>query len=304
MPTRPADASDGSSPGATDRLHPFAGLGAGLDFLQDWMKAAGSALPHLQNAAGAAAPGMSAWTLPTLDPEELDKRIQDLKTVQFWLEQNARMIGMTIQGLEVQRMTLTTLKGMNVSMDAVRDALKARTTAAGFGGTPDAADRTPEGTAPTPDWMARARASADLGTARAEAAPRPEAPPEPAAAPPAAEAGQPGEAPPADLINPMRWWDTLTQQFTHLANQAAATAATAAAQMPAAGSPAKGKAATHHQSPAAATGPAGRAGTTRRAAAAPTGSDKGAAPARKRTSGAAPGTARPASRRRTDPQAD
>ena len=162
MPTRPADASDGSSPGATDRLHPFAGLGAGLDFFQDWMKAAGSALPHLQSAASAAAPGMSAWTLPTLDPEELDKRIQDLKTVQFWLEQNARMIGMTIQGLEVQRMTLTTLKGMNVSMEAVRDALKARAAAPGFGSAPKPGDAAPapEGPAPTPDWMARARASA------------------------------------------------------------------------------------------------------------------------------------------------
>lgn len=232
MPTRPADASDGSSPGATDRLHPFAGLGAGLDFFQDWMKAAGSALPHLQSAASAAAPGMSAWTLPTLDPEELDKRIQDLKTVQFWLEQNARMIGMTIQGLEVQRMTLTTLKGMNVSMEAVRDALKARAAAPGFGSAPKPGDAAPapEGPAPTPDWMARARASADLGSARAEPASPPEATMPPPQATPAAEATPPGEAPPADLINPMRWWDTLTQQFTQMATSAAQATQQAAEQ--------------------------------------------------------------------------
>ncbi|HET6789709.1 MAG TPA: PhaM family polyhydroxyalkanoate granule multifunctional regulatory protein, partial [Aquabacterium sp.] len=102
---------------------PFSGLGAGLEFFQDWMKAASSALPNL---GAASAPTGSAWAMPTLDPEELDKRIQELKTVQFWLEQNARMIGMTIQTLEVQRMTLNTLRGMKVPVDALRDALKAQ----------------------------------------------------------------------------------------------------------------------------------------------------------------------------------
>jgi hypothetical protein len=190
---------------ATDAANPFASLGAGMGFFQDWMKAAGSALPHLGAQAGAATPGASPWTLPTLDPEELDKRIQDLKTVQFWLEQNARMIGMTIQGMEVQRMTLSTLKGMNVSMDAVRDALKAR--AASSFVDPFAAAAAP---APAP-------------------APAPAAPPPTPAAPPPTASAQPAshdeDAPAAEaseLINPMRWWDTLTQQFTHLATTAAA----------------------------------------------------------------------------------
>ena len=125
MPTRPPS-PDPTGTADTGSSSPFAGIGAGFDFFQDWLKAAGSALPHLQGQSGAS--GMSAWTLPTLDPAELDKRIQDLKTVQFWLEQNARMIAMTIQGLEVQKMTLSTLQGMNVSMDSLREALKARTT--------------------------------------------------------------------------------------------------------------------------------------------------------------------------------
>ncbi len=182
MPTRPTspDPSAASASGT-----PFAGLGAGLDFFQDWMKAAGSALPNLQSSA-AQAGALPAWSMPTLDPQELDKRIQDLRTVQFWLEQNARMIAMTIQGLEVQKMTLSTLQGMNVSMDAVRDALRARTSSA---------------EAP-------------------REAPEPPATPAPEATPPAPEAA----ASQAELINPMRWWDTLTQQFTHLASQTAQTA--------------------------------------------------------------------------------
>src|ERR1700712_2598361 len=122
MPTRPTSPDPSTaSPGDASA---FGGLGAGMSFFQDWMKAAGSALPNLQAAQGLGGKSATPWSLPTLDPEELDKRIQDLKTVQFWLEQNSRLIGMTIQGLEVQRMTLTTLRGMNVSMDAVRDSLK------------------------------------------------------------------------------------------------------------------------------------------------------------------------------------
>lgn len=122
MPTRPSN-PDPSGANASGASTPFSGLGAGLEFFQDWMKAASSALPNL---GAATAPTGGSWAMPTLDPEELDKRIQDLKTVQFWLEQNARMIGMTIQTLEVQRMTLTTLRGMKVPVDALRDALKAQ----------------------------------------------------------------------------------------------------------------------------------------------------------------------------------
>ena len=85
----------------------------GFDFLQGLVKNAGAAIP-----------GMSQWVAPTLDPEELEKRIGELKTVQFWLEQNARMLATTIQALEVQKMTLSTLKTMNVQMGDLRESLK------------------------------------------------------------------------------------------------------------------------------------------------------------------------------------
>lgn len=193
MPTRPTSPDPSGSNASSN---PFAGLGAGLDFFQDWVKAAGSALPNLQGSTTQAG-ALPAWSMPTLDPEELDKRIQDLRTVQFWLEQNARMIAMTIQGLEVQKMTLSTLKGMNVSMDAVRDALRARAGSAEASAEPPQAAPAPATAAPT----------------TASGPDRPDHPGTPAAAQ-------------ADLINPMRWWDTLTQQFTHLASQTAQTAQT------------------------------------------------------------------------------
>ena len=93
----------------------FAKLVPGFDFLQGLVKNAGSALPNI-----------GQWVAPTLNPEELEKRIEELRTVQFWLEQNARMLGATIQALEVQRMTLSTLKTMNVQMDDLREAMTLR----------------------------------------------------------------------------------------------------------------------------------------------------------------------------------
>jgi len=93
--------------------HDFSKMVPGFDFLQDLVKNASTALPSL-----------GQWVAPTLDPQELGKRIEELKTVQFWLEQNARMIGTTVQALEVQRMTLSTLKTMNVQVADLAQAFK------------------------------------------------------------------------------------------------------------------------------------------------------------------------------------
>ena len=87
----------------------------GFEFLQGLVKNAGAAMPNV-----------GQWIAPTLDPVELDKRIEELRTVQFWLEQNARMLATTIQALEVQRMTLSTLKTMNVSVSDLGNAMKLR----------------------------------------------------------------------------------------------------------------------------------------------------------------------------------
>ena len=91
----------------------FTKMVPGFDFLQSLMKGASGGLP-----------GMSQWIAPTLDPEELEKRIGELRTVQFWLEQNARLLGATIQALEVQRLTLSTLKTMNLPLADISESLR------------------------------------------------------------------------------------------------------------------------------------------------------------------------------------
>ena len=52
-------------------------------------------------------PGM---VTPTLDVDELDKRITDMKAVEGWLKMNLNMLQMSIQGLEMQKFTLTSMK--------------------------------------------------------------------------------------------------------------------------------------------------------------------------------------------------
>jgi len=158
----------------------FTKLVPGFDFLQGLVKNAGAALP-----------GIGQWVAPTIDPVELEKRIEELRTVQFWLEQNAKMLGATIQALEVQRMTLSTLKTMNVQMEGLRESLQIRV---------------PEAAAPTP---------APPPPKAAEETPPP-AESEPASAPAVARA--PAASP--GVVDPMQWWGALTKQFTELAASA------------------------------------------------------------------------------------
>ena len=83
----------------------------GFDFLQNLAKAAGGT-----GGSASAMPNMAQWLVPSLKVEDLEKRIEELKHVQFWLDQNARALSATIQALEVQKMTMESLKGMNFTM--------------------------------------------------------------------------------------------------------------------------------------------------------------------------------------------
>ena len=205
----------------------FAKLVPGFDFLQGLVKNAGSALPS-----------MGQWVAPTLNPEELQKRIDELKTVQFWLEQNAKMLGTTIQALEVQRMTLSTLKTMNVQMTDLRDAMKVAPVASA-GSAASAAVGSMANTFGADALMQAARNAMGgiPGLAKQAAAPEPEPAPEPAPAPKPAPKARPKAAaaePPAvaapGVVDPMQWWGALTKQFTQLAATAMKDSATDAAR--------------------------------------------------------------------------
>ena len=199
----------------------------GFDFLQK--------LTSAGPAAGGAVPGLGSWVAPTVSVEELDKRITELKAVLFWLDQNATALKATIQALEVQKMTLAALAGMNLSMAEVAKAFTLPTAEAPAAPAPAAAAAAqgwPFGDAAIAEAAPEREPAAPEPPAAAE--PEPEAEPEPTAKPARKRASaktasaKSAAAPAAGLADPMQWWGALTQQFQKIAASALHDAARAA----------------------------------------------------------------------------
>jgi hypothetical protein len=183
----------------------------GFDFLQNLGQAANPGAKGSPQGM----PNMASWVAPTLSVEELDKRIQELKTVQFWLEQNTNALKATIQALEVQKMTLSTLQGMNVNMSELAKALTAKMP-----------DLQPKDTAKPAETHSAAGSSSDQAKASAEGSTQ-------------GSAQGPAQGP---AVDPMQWWGSLTQQFQNIA--AAAVKDVAAKAMKDGPKPSKKRAAT------------------------------------------------------------
>ena len=196
----------------------------GFDFLKKLSSSGATAMPQASN-----------WIAPTLDPQELEKRIQELKAVHFWLDQNTKAVSATIQALEVQRMTLATLKGMNFSMNDLAEALKAKPA--------EAAAPNFSFTTPAPETAAAAAPTEVKKPAKPK---KPQAKAAPQAQSPQAAA--------SGAVDPLAWWGSLTEQFQQIAGQAmqdmqrnaqaaqtaqAANPQSAPADKPAAATPAK-----------------------------------------------------------------
>ena len=56
--------------------------------------------------------GLPGMAIPTMDVDELERRITDFRAVEGWLKMNLNMLQMTIQGLEMQRATLSAMRSM------------------------------------------------------------------------------------------------------------------------------------------------------------------------------------------------
>jgi len=63
---------------------------------------------RLWGPLGVPLPGMA---MPTLDPDEIEKRIAELRSVEAWLAMNLNMVKFSIQGLEVQKAALLAMRG-------------------------------------------------------------------------------------------------------------------------------------------------------------------------------------------------
>ena len=213
----------------------------GFEFLQKLVNPATQASAP---GAGGGMPNLGSWVAPTFNVEDLEKRIEELKAVHFWLEQNSKALSATIQAMEVQKMTLATLRDLNVSFGDVAKAGEAavETASRGFAGF-----EMPAAVVPEP-----------------QAAPEPEG-----TAPTEAPAKAPGVAS-KDQIDPVQWWGALQQQFQNIAvnamqdlaqkNAPAAAKKASAGKAAARNAPARKKAATGKK-PAAAKKTAPRSRT-------------------------------------------
>jgi len=171
----------------------------GFDFLQSLAKGASQGIPQMPNLAN--------WVAPSLNPDELEKRIDELKAVHFWLEQNSRALGATIQALEVQKMTLATLKGMNFNLGDMANAFKLK-----------AADSVAQGVQRVTETAESAAktlsgAAATVGTAARKATGQPASDRKSAGAHAAAKSASGIPA----LVDPLQLWGALTQQFQEIA---------------------------------------------------------------------------------------
>jgi len=68
---------------------------------------------RLWGPLGVPVPGLA---MPTLDPQEIEKRVQELKSVEMWLSMNLNVLRSAIQALEMQKAGLQQMQGMQQAM--------------------------------------------------------------------------------------------------------------------------------------------------------------------------------------------
>lgn len=167
--------------------------------------------------AGLAGPGGLAQSLPITPPmnlEDLERRIAELRSVENWLRMNLSMLSGTIQGMEVQRSTIATLRSF----------------VAGASG---------DGPSPLEIVLGLKPASEAAPRAPASAEGRPSSSTEPPSASTgdaAASSTGADAANMADQVNQasQAWWGLLQQQFNQIATATAATMPDASAKQAAA----------------------------------------------------------------------
>ena len=158
------------------------------------MNAMNDTMEFVRNMWGAMkVPGM---TMPSLSPEEINKQITDLKAVESWLQLNMNMLRSSIQALEMQSATLSTLQTMG---DNFAQTMKSM--------TPEVEPEKQEFQSPFAQY----------------AYPKPAAAPEPepeSVKPPQNEQAADTNNMAAQFANPAAWWSVVQDQFSQAVGNA------------------------------------------------------------------------------------
>lgn len=208
-----------------------------LDFVKNLWGSMG--LPGM-NVPGMSAMNVPGMVMPTLSVDEINKRISDLKAVESWLTLNMGMLRSTIQALEVQAATISTLQTMGERFSATMNP------AAGQDAPPAAASSNGHGAASGNGGISPEREH--------DKAPEPTSKDE-----------QDAASLTAPLVNAAAWWNMLQDQFKQAVNtamtetQAVAAAATAPiAEKPKAKAAAKPKSSSSSSASASSSSTASR----------------------------------------------
>ncbi len=102
-----------------------------LDFLQKMWNPFGVPMPGFAPGAGAqttsgsgagtaAAPGGMAFPHPaamfaTIDPQELQRKIDELRVIESWLQMSLNLMQMSIKTMELQKASLEAIRGANAA---------------------------------------------------------------------------------------------------------------------------------------------------------------------------------------------
>ncbi len=177
--------------------------------------------------------GLDGAMAAPMSVDDLDRRIKDLRAVENWLRMNLSMLSSTIQGMEVQRSTLATLKSFMAGAAASAAQPDAKTTPfdafwalwqanagqeAPAAGTSDTKPQRASSAAPDKASAGRqAEQPPEAGQAgKAGAAPG-------TAQPDAAAAGIPPALAAQAMAASQGWWDMVQTQFDNLATATSAS---------------------------------------------------------------------------------
>lgn len=186
-----------------------------LDFFKNmWENVPGMNLPGMKHI-----PGM---VMPTLSTEEVEKQIKDLQAVEAWLALNLNMLRTSIQALEVQKATLSTLQTMGETFSAAMQPPAMST-----------GDEKPAFQSPFTAAAATSATAADKSADEEKSVSQTKSATRKKPAEDKAEAASPMIQPALDataamadamqpLANPAAWWGMLQDQFKQAVDTAAA----------------------------------------------------------------------------------
>lgn len=178
-----------------------------------------------KNMAGGGAGDLSSGMMPSLSPDDLDRRIRDLRAVESWLQLNLSMLSTTIQGLEIQRSTLAAIKTM--AQQGTQAAGGKNPFEAFMAFNPMAAAADSAAASDSKSGANKPEAASQTASQHASAQPQQQAAPQPEAAAKqdAPKDKQPGAQQDAGAGNPaaQAWWNMLQQQFDAMATATAAS---------------------------------------------------------------------------------